>query len=298
MTVVKVCADERQKIGSLACTKVNPFVDAVSLILTSPGFEFASFADFADQDKWTEGIKAGSVFPLNDIVEIEDQSEDTQYYEAPNGSRTPRRLGRYRHMYNFNKGLEVHKALQSFRNADVNLFLVDDAGNVMGFSPDGTKVQGMTIDMINPEKMKSAGQDNTPAWTPLTIDLKDAKEWNEKGIYVNPSWDAASLDGVAPVEITVLTQTAALIVLKVGYFEGLDADGSDNLVGVAGVIEGDFVFGTTAPAGPMVDNSDGTYNFPGTAMVSGTVDLKPASTATSGGQPIETNGTPVAITIA
>lgn len=298
MTVVKVCATERQFIGSLACTKVNPFVDAVTLILTTPDFEFDSFADFADAAIWEAGIKAGKIIPITDIVEIEDQSEETQYYEAPNGSRTPRRLGRYRHMYNFNKGLEVHKALQSYRNADLNLITVDDANNVMAYSPDGVKVKGMTIDMINPEKMKSAGQDNTPAWTPLSIDLKNGKEWNEKGVYVNPDWDATSLEGIAPVEISVLTQTAALVVLKVAYFEGLESDGSENLVGVGGIVEGDFVFDTIAPAGPMVDNGDGTYDFPGAAMVSGTVDLKPASTAASGGSPIQTNGVPVAITIA
>lgn len=297
MAVVKVCATERQKIGSLACTKVNPFVDAVSLIFVTPDFEFATFAEFADESKWTDGVKAGKVFPLHDIVEIEDQSEDTQYYEAPNGKRTPRRLGRYRHMYNYNKGLEVHKALQSFRNADMSLFIVDDAGNVMGYSPDGIKAKGMTIDMLNPEKMAAAGQDNTPAWTPVTIDMKDAKEWNEKGIYVNPEWDPTTIEAVSLVEIQVITETAALIVLKVGYMEGLNSDGSENLVGVAGIVEADFEFVTTAPTGPMVDNGDGTYSFPGAVMVSGTVDLKPAATAASGGSPIETNGVPAVITI-
>ncbi len=297
MTVVKICAVELQKIGSLACTKVNPFVDAVSLVLATPDFEFATFADFADESKWTDGIKAGKLFPINDIIEIDDQSEDTQYYVAPNGTRIPRRQGRYRHMYNFNKGFEFHKALQSFRNGDLTLFTIDDAGNAAAFSPDGVKVKGLTMDMINPEKMKSAAQDNTPAWTPLMIDLRDAKEWNEQGVFVNPTWDAASLEGVALVQISVLTQTAVLVVLKVAFFDGLESDGGDNLVGVAGIIEADFEFDTTAPAGPMVDNLDGTYNFPGAAMVSGSVDLKTASAAASGGHPIQTSGVAAVITI-
>lgn len=299
MTVIKVCATELQNVGSLGCKKVNPFVDAVTLIFTTPDFEFASFEDFADESKFTDAIKAGKMFVIHDIVEIDDQSEDTRYYEAPNGNRTPRRLGKYRHMYNFNKPLEVHKALQSFRNADLNLIIVDDIDNVSAYSPDGVKVKGFDIGMINPEKMKSAGQDDTPAWTPLMVDLRDAKQWNEKGVFVNPSWSPLALESVSDVEISVVSASATSVVLKVAYNAGLQSDGTPDLIGIAGIIETDFEFVTTTPTGggTMVDNGDGTYTFPGVGMVSGSVDLKPPSTSGSGGSPIESTG-PATITIA
>nr|NHJ85911.1 hypothetical protein [Asgard group archaeon] len=269
MTIQKVGTDALGNIGSLACSKGNPFVDAVSLFLTTNDFEFATKASFATQADWETGIKAKKIFPLHGIVEFEDQSEDSQYYESPTGVRIPRRLGKYRHMYMFNKGLEVHKALQSFRNANLKCFAVDAAGNISGTSPDGVKVTGMDIEMINPEKMKSALQDNTPAWTPVAVDLADAKEWNENGIFVNPSWNPLLEEPVTDVEISVVSATATEIVLKVAYYKGLQDDGSDDLIGVEGIEEADFVFTTTTPDVGYTDNGDGTYKFIGAAMVSG-----------------------------
>ncbi|MCK5017844.1 MAG: hypothetical protein KAS32_12345 [Candidatus Peribacteraceae bacterium] len=298
MTIQKVCASELYNIGSMSCKENNPFLDAVSLIFTQPEFEFADGAAFAAEAGYLTGIKAKNVIPLHDIVEIDDNSEDPQYYEAPNGSRIPRRFGKYRHVYKFNKGLEVHKALQSYTNAKLKVFIIDDAGNVCGYSPDGTKVTGMDIGMINAEKMSQAGQDNTPAWTPVAIDMKDAKQWNEKGVFVNPTWDAVDLAAVSDVEVSVVSAIATLIVLRVAYNNGFSADGSDDLVGIAGIVEDDFVFVTTTPtgSGAMIDNGDGTYDHPGTGMTAGSVDLKSPATAASTGDPIESTG-PAVITI-
>lgn len=288
MTILKVCTSALNNFGSKACDLGNPFLDAESLIFTSSDFEFDSFVDFATFAKHTDAVKAKQMFPLHEIIEIEDQSEDARYYEAPGGLRIPRKLGKYRHYYMFNKGLEVHKALQSFRNANLRVIIGDSAGNICAYSPDGVKVAGFQVGMINPEKMKWAGQDDTPAWTPLALDQKDSKQWNEKGVYVNPEWDFKDVEPVANVVITVISAIATLIVLKVAYIVGIASDGSDDDVPIAGIVEGDFVF-TVAPAGPMVDNGDGTYNFPGVGMASGSVTLEPPATAASVGDPIESN---------
>lgn len=297
MGIQKVCANELSNIGSLSCAKNNPFVDAVSLFLTKGDFEFATAADFADETKFKAAIKEKKIFPLHDIVEFEDQSEESRYYESPSGVRIPRGLGKYRFIYLFNKSLEVHKALQSFRNASLNVIILDDNGNLFGFSPDGVKVKGFTVEMFNPEKMRSALQDNTPAWTPVVMDLKDAKELNEKGVFVNPDWIPTALEPVTSVELSVVSATAAKIVVRVAYFDGYNHDGSEKLIGVSGILQDDFVFTTTAPtAAAMVDNGDGTYDFPGVGMVSGTVDLKLPKNMTSTGSPIESTG-PAVITI-
>jgi len=83
MAIQKVCIDSLGNIGSLACSKGNPFVDAVSLLITTSDFEFATMAAFATEATMKTGIKAGKVFPLHEIVEYEDQSEDSKYYESP-----------------------------------------------------------------------------------------------------------------------------------------------------------------------------------------------------------------------
>ncbi len=295
--ITKVCSSSLYNIGSLDCNNVNPFLDVVSLFI-SIGHEFSSFVDFADKDKWEAAIKAGTIIPLHGVVEIEDQSEEPRYYEAPNGVRVPRGLGKYRHTFLFNLTFEQHKALQSYRSADIDIFMLDDAGNIMGYSPDGTKVKGFDLSMFNPEKMRYAGQDNTPAWSPVVIDQADAKQWNEKGVFVKPSWFGSELLPIADVELSVINSSATEIVLKVAYIAGIAPDGLDEAVGVAGIDEDDFVFTTTTPtAESMVDNGDGTYKFTGTSMAAGSVDLKPPATQSSVGQPISSTG-PAVITIA
>lgn len=292
--ITKVCSSSLYNIGSLDCNKSNPFLDTVSLFL-SLGHEFATFADFADEDKWKAAIKAGTITPLHGVVEIEDQSEEPRYYEAPNGVRVPRGLGKYRHTYLFNLTFEQHKALQSYRGADLDIFTLDDAGNISGFSPDGVKVKGFDLSMFNPEKMRSAGQDNTPAWSPVVVDQLDAKQWNEKGVFVNPGWLATELLPIVDVELSIVSASATTVVAKVAYIAGIASDGSDEAIGVAGIPEVDFIFTTTVPTS-MVDNGDGTYTFTGAAMVSGSVDLAPPSTQTAVGQPIKSTG-PATVTV-
>lgn len=296
--VGSVCSDSLGNIGSMSCANMNPFLDAVSLIFTSVGFEFATKTSFATLDDWQTGVRAKSIHPLHDIFEIEDESEESKYFESAGGLRIPRALGHYRHKYNFNKPFEVHKVLQSFRNANLRVFMVDAANNIYGYSPDGTKVQGFSVAMLNPEKMKFALQDNTPAWSPVVLDLKDAKEWNEKGVYVTPGWLASELEGISTVVLSVVSAVATKVVLKVAYADGLQSDGTANLVGIAGLVYGDFTFATTAPSPTgMIDNLDGTYDFAGVGMTSGSVDLKTPANFVTTALFIEASG-PATITVA
>lgn len=295
--IINVCSSELAPIGSLACTKGNPFLDVVSLLIFKAGIGFDTFVKFATKADYLSLIKSGDLIPIHGVVEIDDNSEESQYYESPTGKRIPRRLGNYRHVFRFNKSLEVHKALQSFRNANVEIMTVDSAGNFSAYSPDGITVRGFSVEMFNPEKMSGAMQDNTPAWTPIVIDQADAKQWNEKGVYIKQGWFVDELKPVSPVLLTVVSAIATKIVVNVSYIDGIASDGSKNKIGIAGILQADFVFTTTAPtADAMVDLGDGNYEFPGAAMVSGSVDLKPPTTATTVGDPIKSTG-PAVITI-
>lgn len=297
--ITKTCANELAAIGALSCTKNNPFLDVVTLLIVKAGFKFDTFADFADVDKYTNAAKAKTMFPIHEIFEIDDNSEESLYYESPTGKRVPRRLGAYRHVYKFNKSLTVHKALQTFRNANVDFFTVDSAGNINGYSPDGITVRGFSISMFNPEKMTSAMQDNTPAWTPIVVDQLDAKQWNEKGITVKPGWLIGDVQPLSSVAIKVISSAAGTATIRVAYIDGLESDGSENAVGISGIVQGDFIFTGAAPtAAAMVDNGDGTYTFPGATMNTGTVDLKKATLAATTGDPIENFGGPVSMVVA
>jgi len=295
------CANDLQNIGAIACTKNNPFLDVVSLLVFKAGTTFETFLKFAEEAEYNKLIRSKKLYPIHEVFEIEDKSEESLYYESPTGMRIPRRLGKYRHTFRFDKSLEVHKALQSFRNANVEIMFVDSAGIVSAYSPDGVTVRGFSVAMFNPEKMTMATQDNKPAWTPIAVDQLDAKEWNEKGIAVKMGWSATLLQPVTSVRIKVVSATALKVVLNVSYIDGVGGDGVENAVGIAGIdavsaITSDFVFTTTVPTWPGVDDGEGNYTFTGVAMVSGSVDLRSPATALTPGDPVEAIA-PAVITI-
>ena len=297
--IQKTCADELAAIGAISCTKNNPFLDVVTLLIVKAGFTFDTFVKFADATEYAKAVRAKSMFPLHEVFEIDDNSEESLYYESPTGKRVPRRLGAYRHVYKFNKSLTVHKALQTFRNANVDFFTVDSAGNICGYSPDGIKVRGFSISMFNPEKMTSAMQDNTPAWTPIVVDQLDAKQWNEKGISLKPGWLFSDLQPLSSVRIKVISSAAGTASINVSYIDGLDSDGSENEIGISGILQTDFIFTGAAPtAAVMVDLGDGNYTFPGATMNTGTIDLKKAAVAETTSDPIENFAGPVSMIVA
>jgi len=286
------CANELQNIGAIACTKNNPFLDIVSLLVFKSGTVFESFVDFADKTKHEDLIRLKKMFPIHEVLEIDDNSEDFVYYESPTGARIPRRLGKYRHTFRFDKSLEVHKALQSFRNANVDVMLVDSAGIISAYSPDGVSVRGFSVAMFNPEKMSMAGQDNTPAWTPIAVDQLDAKEWNMKGISILPGWAATMLQPVTSVRLKKVSAAAGRAVINVAYIDGINGDGSENAIGISGivvdaVISSDFVFIGAVPTWPGVDEGDGNYSFNGATMNTGSVSLRAPKDAFTTGDPIE-----------
>ena len=237
MAVLSVCTTNPQQSRSRRMCYLQPFFRPDCAYPDQQSFSFPTETDFATSTKWTDGIAAGTVFPLQGITEYEDQSEETQYYESPTGNRVVRRLGKYRFVFRFNKPLEVHKKLQSFRNADLRLFIVDSNGNIWGTNPSTTVVKGFQVALFNPEKLTMPGADGTPAWTALTIDLYDPQEWNEYGVYVNPStWNPTDLQALVDVHLEqVGTATATSLTVGVYYYDGFTSAGAINKVGISGL---------------------------------------------------------------
>lgn len=289
MSVAKVCTSTIEDPGQGGCSKTNPFLDPVMIVLTTEGFQFDTVAEFATESNWQAGIDAQTVFPLQDIQEYEDQSEEPQYYEAPGGKRIKRRDGKPRYMFKFDYDFETHKKLQSFNGMDARLYIGDADGNIRGHNPSTTVVKGMKTSMVSVEKMKEPGQDGTPAFTVVVIDLDDPKQWNENGVYVNPTWDIESLTPLSTVTLGASGSTSAsAFACTVYYVDGYTTAGAANNIPITGLLEEDFELlktDGTANASPtgFTDNGDGSYSFTFDAdLVTGTIDLVDPDTITDG----------------
>lgn len=293
MAIAPICSAVFGNLGSL-CTAQNGLTAATGIILTTDSFEFSSYTDFADQDKWEDAVKAKQIFPLNGIYEFDDNTEETSYYESPLGDEIKLRNGKYRFTFRFNLNLKIHQELQKFSSASLRYFRVDSDNNILGYSDDGTTVKGFTLKTFEAEKMMAATAD-TPAWSPIRVVESNSSQWNNFGIVVNPDWEAEGLAGLANVDLEVTgTPTATEIIVSVGSDVGLDSDGSVNSVAITGILTGDFVVlkasdGSTQSV-VFTDNGDGTYTGVGTGLVTGTVNLASPSAMTSTGLLIESTG--------
>jgi len=280
--VTAICASQLEHLGRGGCIKTNPFSAITGIILTTSSFEFATGETFATQANYITGVKAGTVIPMLNLWDYEDQSVEPTMAESGRQKRKVTRQGDYRFNFIWDLPFDVHKKLQSFRNASIRVFLVDEAGYVYGTAV-GLTVKGFSTSMVNPNKMTfmPTGAD-TPALTSLTIDFNNQKEWNEDGVYVNPTWDVETLVPLTDVVLEVVgAATSSLVVLRVYKTGGLTTAGVTSKIGITGIVEADFTL-TIGTASSFLDNGDGTYNFASSAAFStGTITLKTPATQAS-----------------
>ncbi len=288
MTVRRLCVTTTDvsnlaNLGRGGCKINNPFKALKGVIFTTSDFSFDDAEDAAVKANWVAGIKAGQVFPMPNLNTYEDNSLEPTYNESDTQRRTFTRSGEYRFTYSWNVPFDVHKKLQSFRNAALRAFLIDEDSNLMGTVESG-KIKGLSIAMINPLKMSfvdaSAG---TPSLSKVEVDYNDEREWNVYGSFIPMSWSPLALEPLTDVTLEVVgTPTSSSVVVRVYSSSGLASDGTISKVAVVGILQSDFAVSLTGAATSMTDNNDGTYTFASSAaFATGTIDLVPPASMVS-----------------
>lgn len=275
MAIAANCSSTFGNLGAV-CNSGNGFGVDVGIILTTDSFQFDTFTSFATNADYLTAIKAKQMFPLMDLQEIEDQTEETAYQTTSLGVDNRLRDGKYKFLYKFLLTLKQHQELQKFSAANLRYFRVDERNNILGYSPDGVTVKGFSISTFEAEKMGIASADSV-AYSPVKITESSPAQLNSFGLGITPTWEVTSLSSLTNVDIAVVgTATATEIVLNVGANVGLNPDGSPALIEITGLTSADFIVKTTAGATQTVtftDNNDGTYTGAGTGLSSGTADL-------------------------
>lgn len=290
MTVAKVIGSSFTSMGAGGTKKDNSAVAISGIILTTSDFSFATMPDAVAEANWITGIKQKKVFPFFGLDSYEDQSTEATIYESPAQRRKLTRLGKKRFMFNFDLPLDAHQAMQSYRNGDLRMFIIEEDGKIRFFN-DGGVCKGFTTALVNPGKMKEvAPTGDSPALTPLYIDMENYLEWDENGDFFYPTWEAANLEPLIPVNVTnsagviggEIAGSATAFICKVGSNDGWEpATGAVRFVGIKGLVKADFLATKTngdnqdSAINTVTDNADGTYTFACTGFVDGFLDLVP-----------------------
>jgi hypothetical protein len=143
--------------------------------ITPMDFAFATEADLESKAKWIEEIKAENIYPLNGLIELENQSEDSSYQKSGLGYEYEINRGKYIFTFKTAYRHEYHQNLESWAGKEVRVLFGDINNNIHG-NQVGAAIRGFDMELINIEKKQFA--DDAVAWTVIRMILADATEYN------------------------------------------------------------------------------------------------------------------------
>jgi hypothetical protein len=146
---------------------VSDFSAITDLFLCKPTFHFDSVANFSNRDYWNAGIVAGNIFPIHDIYEPVDQSEQISLTESKFNFRIKAKPGKYRFLLSTCVNLATYKKLVLLEGQNLKCFAADINGNVFGVL-NGSEIMPFDIDPIIIDKIKW-GSSDAPSWTNIHL---------------------------------------------------------------------------------------------------------------------------------
>ena len=273
------CTADFGKTG-LACGSEN-LGYFQKLIFTIDTFEIATETAAKLEATWQDAIDAEEIFPFKNFLEVENSNEENVREEFSTGAVAFVRQGKYRETGKVN--MAVCEMIQhlAFNNKKGRVFLVTSNGYILGYSPDGTKLKGYSLDTLEVSNM--SGSDGSAQRKVSTYySLSTPSQQGEDIVAFKPTaFDALDLEGLINVDITEDDEaTTSLVTFTV--LTSCDGEG------VTGLVEADFLFldaaGDAQTDQTFAEDGSGTYHFSSTAAaVTGTIDLDTPENQTTGG---------------
>jgi hypothetical protein len=270
----------KQNLGLTENTELPGLIR--SIITTKKDFSFAS-ADYASLAAFETALQnaiiagyASRVYLWPDFIASEDVSEENIYEDTPY-TMLDVRDGNYRYRFYIKQSLKMHKRIFTHKAYNGRVFLIDTENQVLGTRDSDLNFMGFNLQLLKPEKMKvTDGSVSTKS--PFLLCLANSKEWDQSGHILEAEVAAAvnTVDRLADVTVTVVTQTTASLVV--------DVKTTDDSVGVSGLVVADFTCLDGSAAAQTLTGATESTTVPGrysltkgTDFVNGTINIKAAS---------------------
>lgn len=228
------------------------------------GYSIATETAALLESTWKTAIKttsANRIYPFPLAVSVTPEGTDDQYQDRPLAGQKLIKEG----LPGFSMMLDVNKSLarklRSFNNRACSVFFADESGNIWGWSDDDTKVYAFDVEELRVGTQKFSDGTGSVE-TPVKIVLKNATQWNDYGVVIQPTWNPNELDGVYDVTVEVVSSAAAKVVVRVciDSFKTTDPLGQ-----ITGLVKADFSVADDTPSAETIntctDNGDGTYDL-------------------------------------
>ena len=219
MSIVNVisCTTSSGNTGTPSC-----YIDMkkiTDVIIAPVGFKFTA-ANLATEAAFKAAVQAATlagksarIYPISNIIEMTDSSEETQYETAGYGDKRFIREGDYSFKFGFWKGgLCLNKQLRTFNSGSWTVYLVDAENTVYGHLVEG-ELFGFTTE-FHAEKPKVADGAVSSKYM-FEVNLPTPEELADDFGSVKLSFNFASqIKGILNATVTVLASTETYVDVK------------------------------------------------------------------------------------
>lgn len=256
--------------GQNYCDKNSRFGKPTGLGFAIDG-QTSIAADFLLQATMENAVQAQQIFPLHNMKGFEDLSTEPTYHDYDDGSRKLMEQGNYRFSAHFDLNECSKKQLLNFRGFQQGLYIyygdvvrgrtIDSGENIIPLRIQDVNIEKATLPTMSDREMIK-----------VVVDLVSDKDLNEYDYSRKMVWDLADVDGLTPVDLTVVgTSTATEIVVDVSA----DCGGQTKQISGLGTTAADWV---VALGGTWVSTTEsatvrGRYTIVGSTMVPGTTTI-------------------------
>ena len=207
MSVIVECHKEGQSNKNTGANEQCLEGVVIRHALATDEQEFATLAAAKTLASWKADIDLKKIIPLFEIEELAVADTEDTYFEGNSKYKT--KNGKKIRTFNCFLGLCSHDALTSYNNKKMRVYEFTDAQEIKGTTPDGVKVKGQLV-TITVGKRVDAMPDK-PAYTPVTLEYADYKEFENNGVIAKPTWSHIEVQGIFDVNINIVSASATSI---------------------------------------------------------------------------------------
>jgi len=274
------CTTDLAPTGDSGCTP--DLTVARKLFLYKAGVNYATITEALTESELDTLIQNEDVIPFKLVEQTDNSDKEEEIWEGNGGGTHKVADGVSKNTYNLITTPAQHAFLRSYDQYSGGYVVVDRNKNVRMRTADGTTVDAITIGTMS-VGIHTSGNDGNPAFTPITIDDRFPREWNDNPVSFKPDWNILGKNGLLPVRISVVSASSTeIIVTATNYETGAPVSGLEAADGA------DWVLLTAAGAAQVITTSTesatlGQYALAGSSFVTGTLTLTdPEDLATPG----------------
>jgi hypothetical protein len=270
----------------------------VKIVYADSSQQFATQTAAEVVATWNTGIKAKTFtpFPISQITT--PKGKEPAFKEFPQGGQIKVNDGSKSWEMSFYYPFLIWKEIKKWDGVHGKWYIGYSSGKTMGYSPDGTKMEGIAGTIFVNPLTETDGTDSNFITVTLVLDNSDDIK---KAVTIQPStWKLTDLDAIHNIELALIGSAVATGFTFSATIKGFTAQSTGRLTGL---VKADFEWlkadGTTQASAisTLTDNNDGTYTAAGTGIVTGSFNLLDPDDVTYAGLFIESTGA-VTITIA